>query len=79
LQEPPQPPVFKPASHPYPRGVDATGIVESDQSSGANLNRYPEVTGTVTRNFVREGDAVKAGDALLAIDDAVQRATAAQL
>ncbi|KGD54856.1 hlyD secretion family protein [Burkholderia pseudomallei] len=79
IQEPPQPPVFKPASNPYPRGVYATGIVESDQSSGANVNLYPEITGTVTRIFVREGDAVKAGDALLAIDDAVQRATAAQL
>ncbi|AIO69789.1 HlyD family secretion protein [Burkholderia oklahomensis] len=79
IQEPPQPPVFKPASNPYTRGVYATGIVESDQTSGANVNLYPDVTGAVTRIFVREGDAVKAGDALLALDDSVQKATAAQL
>ncbi|AOJ72935.1 MULTISPECIES: HlyD family secretion protein [Burkholderia] len=79
IQEPPQPPVFKPASNPYPRGVYATGIVESDQSSGVNVNLYPDVTGAVTRIFVREGDAVKAGDTLLTLDDSVQKATAAQL
>ncbi|KVP55769.1 glycosyl hydrolase family 18 [Burkholderia ubonensis] len=78
-QEPPQPPVFKPAANPYARGVYANGIVESEQPAGANVNVYPEVSGAVTRVLVHDGDAVKAGDALLTIDDSVQRATAAQL
>ncbi|MBR8313993.1 biotin/lipoyl-binding protein [Burkholderia dolosa] len=78
-QEPPQPPVFKPAANPYARGVYANGIVESEQPAGANVNVYPDVSGTVTRVFVHDGDPVKAGDPLLSIDDSVQRATAAQL
>ncbi|KVR20344.1 glycosyl hydrolase family 18 [Burkholderia ubonensis] len=78
-QEPPQPPVFKPAANPYARGVYANGIVESEQPAGANVNVYPDVSGAVTRVLVHDGDAVKAGDALLTIDDSVQRATAAQL
>ncbi|VWC92818.1 HlyD family secretion protein [Burkholderia contaminans] len=78
-QEPPQPPVFKPAANPYARGVYANGIVESEQPAGANVNVYPDVTGAVTRILVHDGDPVKAGDALLTIDDSVQRATAAQL
>ena len=78
-QEPPQPPVFKPAANPYARGVYANGIVESEQPAGANVNVYPDVSGAVTRILVHDGDPVKAGDALLAIDDSVQRATPAQL
>ncbi|MBD1413734.1 biotin/lipoyl-binding protein [Burkholderia contaminans] len=78
-QEPPQPPVFKPAANPYARGVYANGIVESEQPAGANVNVYPDVTGAVTRILVHDGDPVKAGDALLTIDDSVQRATAALL
>ncbi|MBY8604712.1 biotin/lipoyl-binding protein [Burkholderia arboris] len=78
-QEPPQPPVFKPAANPYARGVYANGIVESEQPAGANVNVYPDVSGAVTRILVHDGDPVKAGDALLTIDDSVQRATAAQL
>jgi len=79
VQQPPQPPVFNPASNPYPHGVYAEGIVESDQTSGANVNLYPDVTGPVTKIFVHEGDAVKAGTVLLTIDESVQRATAEQL
>ncbi|WP_175925378.1 HlyD family secretion protein [Burkholderia cepacia] len=78
-QEPPQPPVFKPAANPYARGVYANGIVESEQPAGANVNVYPDVPGAVTRILVHDGDPVKAGDVLLTIDDSVQRATAAQL
>ncbi|HDR8988870.1 HlyD family secretion protein [Burkholderia vietnamiensis] len=78
-QEPPQPPVFKPAANPYARGVYANGIVESEQPAGANVNVYPDVSGAVTRIYVHDGDPVKAGDVLLTIDDAVQRASAAQL
>ncbi|MGN6669755.1 MAG: HlyD family secretion protein [Trinickia sp.] len=79
VQEPPHPPVFSPAANPYAHGVYAEGIVESDQATGENVNLYPEVTGRVTRILVHEGQTVSAGAVLLSIDDAVQRATTAQL
>ncbi|WER50628.1 HlyD family efflux transporter periplasmic adaptor subunit [Cupriavidus sp. WKF15] len=77
-QKPPLPPVFQPAANPYRSGIYANGIVESEQDSGANVNVYPEVTGTVARIAVREGQAVKRGDELLTIEDSVQRALAQQ-
>jgi HlyD family secretion protein len=77
-QKPPLPPVFQPAANPYRSGIYANGIVESDQQSGANVNVYPEVTGTVMHIAVQEGQAVKRGDELLTIEDSVQRALAAQ-
>lgn len=73
-----QQPAFRPASNPYERGVYATGIIESAQSHGSNINIYPEVSGPVARIFVTEGSVVRAGDPLVAIDDSVQRAIAAQ-
>jgi len=79
VQQSPQPPVFQPAANPYEHGVYATGIVESDQPAGANVNIYPDVGGAVTRLYVRDGDRVKAGDLLLTLDDSVQRASAQQL
>jgi HlyD family secretion protein len=79
IQQPPQPPVFPPPANPYAQGVYATGIVESDQSAGENINIYPDVTGAVTHLNVHDGDRVKAGQVLLTIDDSVQRANAAQL
>ncbi|NTV02000.1 MAG: biotin/lipoyl-binding protein [Chlorobiaceae bacterium] len=72
----PQPPAFKPASNPYPKGIYANGIIESAQSSGSNVNIYPEVAGTVLRVLVAEGQKVNAGTPLLELDDRVQRATA---
>lgn len=77
-QSPPLPPVFQPAANPYAQGIYANGIIESDQQSGANLNLYPEVSGRVVRIAVREGQTVKRGDALIEIEDSVQRALAAQ-
>jgi HlyD family secretion protein len=74
-----QPPVFDPASSPYASAIYANGIVESDQPSGENINIYPEVAGLVTRVLVRDGQRVSAGTPLFAIDDSVQRASAAQL
>ena len=71
----PQPPAFKPASNPYPKGIYANGIIESAQKSGSNINIYPEVSGTVLRVLVAEGQKVKAGTPLLELDDRVQRAT----
>jgi HlyD family secretion protein len=77
-QRPPLPPVFQPAANPYATGIYANGIVESDQPSGANLNLYAEVSGTVARIAVQEGQAVKRGDVLIQIEDSVQRALTAQ-
>jgi len=78
LQPQAQPPVFNPAANPYARGIYANGIVESAQAQGENINIYPEVSGPITQVLVAEGDKVRKGDALLTIDDAVQRATAEQ-
>lgn len=79
LQRKAQPPVFKPASSPYPTAIFANGIIESDQTSGSNINVYPEVSGRVTQLLVKEGQQVSAGAALLKIDDSVQKQTTAQL
>jgi HlyD family secretion protein len=73
-----QPPVFTPAANPYAHGIYSNGIIESDQTNGANINIYPEVAGPITRVLVQEGQQVHKGDALLAIDDSVQRANAEQ-
>jgi len=73
-----EPPVFNPAANPYPKGIYADGIIESDQSQGENINIYPEVSGPITRVLVAEGAKVRRGDPLLTIDDSVQRATAEQ-
>lgn len=74
-----QPPVFTPVSSPYDSAIYANGIVESDQSSGSNINIFPEVSGPVTRVLAHEGQQVAAGATLLTIDDSVQRANTEQL
>lgn len=76
--EPTLPPAFAPPSNPYPSGIYAEGIIESDQPSGENINVYPEVAGTVTRILVNEGQDVHKGQPLLVIDDSIQRATVEQ-
>ena len=75
----PQPPVFQPVSSPYDSAIYANGIIESAQASGANINIYPEVSGPITRVLVHDGEHVKAGAPLFAINDSVQRATTEQL
>ena len=77
--EPPLAPAFKPATNPYPSGIYANGILESDQPSGSNTNIYPEVAGTVKQILVSEGEKVEAGTPLLVLDASVQRATTEQL
>jgi len=77
--EPPLPPAFAPATNPYPTGIYASGILESDQPTGSNVNVYPEVAGTVKRILVSEGQVVDTGTPLVELDGAVQRATAEQL
>jgi HlyD family secretion protein len=74
-----QPPVFKPVSSPYESAIYANGIVESDQSSGENINIFPEVSGPITKVLVRDGQQVSAGTPLFTIDDSVQRPTTEQL
>ena len=78
ITEPPLPPAFNPAASPYPSAIYAEGIIESAQTSGENINIYPEVAGTVKEILVSEGQQVKAGQALLQIDDSIQRATTEQ-
>jgi len=78
ITKPPLPPAFNPAASPYPSAIYAEGIIESAQSSGENINMYPEVAGTVKEILVSEGQQVKAGEPLLQIDDSIQRATAEQ-
>ncbi|TLU88115.1 MAG: efflux RND transporter periplasmic adaptor subunit [Chlorobium sp.] len=74
-QPKPLPPAFKPASNPYQKGIYSNGIIETVQASGANVNIYPEVSGTVTQIPVNEGQHVSAGTPLLVLDDTVQRST----
>jgi len=78
ITKPPLPPAFNPAASPYPSAIYAEGIVESAQTSGVNINIYPEVAGTVKEILVSEGQQVKAGQPLLRIDDSIQRATTEQ-
>jgi HlyD family secretion protein len=78
ITQPPLPPAFAPPSNPYPTGIYAEGIVESDQPSGENINIYPEVAGTVKKILVAEGQEARKGQSLLLIDDSVQRATVEQ-
>lgn len=73
-----QKPVYNPAANPYTKGIYAAGIIESSQAQGSNINIYPEVTGAITQVLVSEGDRVHQGDAMLVIDDTVQRAISEQ-
>jgi HlyD family secretion protein len=74
----PLPPAFNPAPNPFSQGIYANGIIESYQSSGANTNIYPEVSGTIVKVLVAEGQAVRKGVPLFVIDDSVQRALVEQ-
>jgi HlyD family secretion protein len=71
--------VFKPVSNPYDSAIYANGIIESDQSSGENINIFPEVSGPITKVLAHEGQQVILGTPLFTIDDSVQRATTEQL
>jgi HlyD family secretion protein len=78
ITRPPLAPVFNPASDPYVSGIYTEGMVESVQSSGENINVYPEVPGTVKDILVAEGQQVKKGAPLLLIDPSIQKATTEQ-
>ena len=74
-----QPPVFTPVSNPYASAIYANGMVESEQSSGENINIFPEVSGPITQVLVSEGRKVSAGTPLLTIDNSVQIGNTEQL
>jgi HlyD family secretion protein len=59
--------------NPYEAGIYATGIVESDQINGSNVNVYSEVSSKVTDIMVTNGQEIKKGTPLLALEDSVQR------
>jgi HlyD family secretion protein len=72
------PPAYNPAANPYAHGIYSEGMVESAQTQGVNINIYPEVTGPITGVFVSEGQFVRKGQPLIAIDDSIQRPTTEQ-
>ena len=78
MQKKPQPPEFNPAPNPYANGIYANGIIESYQKNGENINIYPEVSGTITKILVSEGQIVRKVTPLLMMDDSVQRAIVEQ-
>lgn len=67
------PPPLNVNFNPYKSGVYATGIVESLQPNGENVNIFPEVAGKITAVYVTDGQMLKPGDPILAIDDSVQK------
>ena len=79
MQRKAQPPVFKPVSNPFESAIYANGMVESEQTSGENINIFPEVSGPITQVLVSEGQKVAAGTPLLTIDDSVQKGNTEQL
>jgi HlyD family secretion protein len=78
ITQPALPPAFPPAANPYSSAIYAEGIIESAQTSGEDINMYPEIGGTVKEILVSEGQQVKAGQPLLRLDDSIQKATAEQ-
>jgi HlyD family secretion protein len=59
--------------NPYEKGIYATGIVESSQPQGSNVNIYPVVSERVTAIFVKDGQILTQGQPILAMDDSIQR------
>ncbi len=59
--------------NPFKNGVYANGIIEPVQSSGASVNVYPEVSGEITKVFVKKGQP------LFEIDNKVQEQAVKQL
>ncbi len=74
-----QAPVFQPISNPYASAIYANGMIESEQTSGEDINIFPEVSGPITHVLVSEGQKVAAGTILLTIDDTLQRGATEQL
>jgi HlyD family secretion protein len=64
--------------NPYEDGIYATGIVESFQVNGSNINMYPFVAGRVVDIKIKNGDPVKKGDTLVVLDNSIQTAIVAK-
>ncbi|MFI4955812.1 MAG: efflux RND transporter periplasmic adaptor subunit [Gammaproteobacteria bacterium] len=60
--------------NPYDKGIYASGIIESFQLNGSNINIFPEVSGRVSSIMVSDGQQVKKEDVLLVIHHSVQTA-----
>jgi HlyD family secretion protein len=58
--------------NPYEQGVYASGIIESLQQQGANINIFPEVSGKVMYIVAHDGQKLKKGDLILRINASVQ-------
>jgi len=76
---PKPPPPIAMTKDPFKNGVYANGIVEPVQDSGESINIYPEVSGNVTKVFVKYGEFVQKGQPLFQVDDSVQAQTVKQL
>ncbi|HLF66708.1 MAG TPA: hypothetical protein VI522_03750 [Gammaproteobacteria bacterium] len=59
--------------NPYTAGIYATGIVESFQAHGSNVNMYSEVSSRITDIMVQNGDSIQKGTPLMALDDTIQQ------
>lgn len=64
---------------PYPKAVQAEGVIANDAPAGGVVDVFPEVSGVVASMLVKEGDTVAAGQPLFALDDTTQRATTESL
>lgn len=58
--------------NPYESGVYATGIVETFQKNGSNINKFPSVAGRIIEVKVSDGSSVKKGDPLVLLDPSTQ-------
>jgi len=67
--------VIKLAQAPFNHSFPVQGNVETDR----NANLIPEFLGSVEKIFLKEGDQVKEGDAILQINDAVLKAKKEEL
>jgi len=66
------PPPVAVSYNPYDAGIYSTGIIETYQLNGSNINIFPEVAARVTDIMVTNGQEVKKGMPLIALDDSVQ-------
>lgn len=67
-----QPPIAI-SYNPYEKGIYASGIIESYQMNGSNVNIYPEVSGRILKILVKNGESVEQGAPLIEIDDSIQK------
>jgi len=59
--------------NPYEAGIYVTGIIESDQINGSNVNIYSEVSSRVTEILVVNGQNVTKETPLMKLDNSVQQ------